>query len=493
MTRAKIDGGKRRGRERIGARSVLATSLLLVFSLSLRAQTGPEVCETVCAMEARCNTLGTPDEEDWGPYCLESCRSPLFDPGIRGCLAEAEDCEGFTGCMEPFAAEGPPIEPMSQPASLPDDASLPKVSCPGIKGGCTYPLVCCTEIYGSRGHNTKVHVCGERHCPPKCLIGFNPFCLRCGCPSKHDAYPGWPPPPAEELGLGYSEGRLLLIYKADQAEKDKPDKRYYVASSSDGTHFSESRAVPGVKSDYGPSLAADGGGLVMAYKDSRHSKRTFVVFVGISPDTEPVFSERIRVAGAHSPKPPAIAWFDGQYRVVFRPHHKSHPLNIVSSTDGRGREWGEPRKIEGQASRRPPALAVLGKQLVMAYVPEDDSSRIVVSRTSDLESWESTTLEVGSAANPALAAFQDRLFLAFSSPDDANALRVASSKDGSEFSETMHLGGQSSPGPIALAAAPERLYLGYKANDPTNSLYITSTGDGTNWDRKIHLGGDTTP
>ncbi len=470
------------------SRGALVTFLaaLSAFASSAAAapapQTSPADCASICDMEVRCKTITVGDEGERRDFCLKNCTAPLFDPDFRDCLATAADCEAFAACAQRFKAE-PSVPQAAGTLFLADDASLPTSSCPGTSD-CTYPEVCCTQIYGAGGHGNKVHLCGQRDCPePECLEGGDPFCAWCGCPTKSSVYPDWPPKAAGTLGLTSLGKHLVLAYKTYAA-----NQRLVVSTSTNGTDFSDPTSIPKVTSTHGPGLTTLNGHLVIAYKRASGRK----VAVVTSADGQN-FSDPVKVRRAPTQASPAITTFGGQLRIAFVGRHSRGPIYLVSSTDGRGIEWGDKQQISGAYSRDAPALAEFKGKLFEAHSSRDDSTTVVVSRSSDLSEWSFVVVKIDSTAAPALATFKDRLFLAVDS-GGSRGIAVVSSADGFTFdtANARHVGSSASEGP-ALATLGSRLYLTYKSGDGSNELMISSTADGTTWTSPTTLSGQTTP
>lgn len=465
-----------------GGRLAWALGLLALVSTPVIAQTILPSCQAICEMESRCRTISAISDAERKPSCLKACTSPVFDPAFHACLKAATSCEAFSACVRSFTRDRPLAPETPAPQVLAQDATLPTSSCPGVLAGCTYPQVCCTQIFTGGGRSTKVHLCGQLDCPePKCLGGAAPWCPWCSCPRTSDAYPGWPPAPARGQGLATFGNSLVLGYEGDDTLK-----RLFVTSSLNGLTFANTTAIPNQNSDRGPGLAAFGAQLVMVYKAADSSNNVWVTFSNNGID----FINPVQIPGAQSTDPPAIAVYAGKLRVAYKANDSSNALWITSSADGHN--WTQPQQVPNQQSLGKPALAAFGSQLFMAYRANDASNALFVTRTTDLAAWTKVKLDQGSDRAPALAEFNGRLFMAFKANDSSNSIFVTSSADGVTFDQTVRTD-QQTPEPPALAPFLGQLYLSYVANDSSNQLFITSSSDGKTWSGATPLTGQTSP
>ena len=132
-------------------------------------------CETICKTEQSCGTLPSEIRGD----CLNLCRSTRLTAAVRRCMAATNNCVQFADCAE--LQEVTPDIPAVEAAPHCDKTK--RVACSGVPGGCGFPQVCCTEVYGAR-RPTRVHLCGRRHCPWY-SFGQGPWC---GCPKTKQVY-----------------------------------------------------------------------------------------------------------------------------------------------------------------------------------------------------------------------------------------------------------------------------------------------------------------
>ena len=465
-----------------GGRLPWTLGLLALVAAPAIAQTILPSCQAICEMETRCRTISAISDVERVPFCLKACTSPFFDPDFHDCLKAATACEAFSACVQSFTRDRPLAPETPAPQVLAQDATLPTTSCPNVLRDCTYPQVCCTQIFSGGGRATKVHLCGQLDCPePKCLLGAAPWCPWCSCPRTSDVYPGWPPAPAKGQGLAAFGSSLVLGYEGDDTLK-----RLFVTSSINGRSFANTTAIPNQNSDRGPGLAAFGEQLVMAYKAADVSNNVWVTFSSNGID----FTDPVQIPGAQSPDPPAIAVYAGKLRVAYKANDSSNGLWITSSADGRN--WTRPQQVPGQQSLGKPALAVFDGQLFMAYRANDASNALYVTRTTDLADWPKVKLDQQSDRAPALAEFNGRLFMAYKANDSSNTLFVTSSADGVSFDRTERTD-QQTPEPPALASFRGQIYLSYRANDSSNGLWITSSSDGKTWRGATPLTGQTSP
>jgi hypothetical protein len=457
-------------------------SLLAFVGAPAIAQTILPSCQAICAMENRCRTIAAISDVEREPSCLKACTSPFFDPGFHDCLRDATTCETFSACVRSFTRDQPLAPQTPAPQVLAENATLPTSSCPRVPQGCTYPQVCCLQIFGGGNTKTKVHLCGQRDCPePKCLFGAAPWCPWCGCPRTSDVYPGWPPAPAEGQGLAAFGSSLVLGYEGDDTLQ-----RLFVTSSINGRSFANTTAIPNQNSDRGPGLTVFGEQLVMAYKGSGGSRDVWVTFSKDGID----FTDPVQIPNAQSPDPPAITVYGDKLRVAYKANDSSNSLWITSSADGR--IWTPPQQVPGQQSLGKPALAVFNGQLFMAYRANDASNALYVTRTTNLADWPKVKLDQQSDRAPALAEFNGRLFLAYKANDSSNTLFVTSSADGVSF-DRIERTDQQTPEPPALASFLGQIFLAYRANDSSNGLWITSSSDGSTWSTAAPLTGQTSP
>lgn len=477
---------------RLGASSIALLCALLAWTASAEEASAPATaCAAICEMESVCKTLDVDEEKEREPFCLSNCRAPAFDPAFRGCLAGASGCEAFSSCVETFSRARESLSPATRAVTglLEVGASLPTTPCSGTPNGCTYPEVCCTQIWGAGNRSHRQRVCGEYHCPSWCALGLNPWCAWCGCPRKHDVYPNWPPAPAQQLALRAYGDDLVLAYRPYQIGDS-----LNVTLSSNGEDFDDGEAIDGIASRLGPSLTPFKGRLALAYR-KHHDDEIQVVFSDEDGKTfRPLYVHPGKpmgsVPGARSRHPPAVAAFQDQLHVFFVARHESAPLYRVSTTDGTGLKWTQPIPVGDLESPTQPAAAVFRNQLFLAYPSQDGDGRLVVASTDDLERWGRVSWPAKTTHAPALAVFEHRLVVAYN--DDHDLVTVTSS-DGVEFVDRSTIPGQSTSGEVALATFGSRLYLAYKANDSSNTLWVTSTADGESWDQKVHLPNQTTP
>lgn len=281
-----------------GGRLAWGLSLLALVAAPVLAQTILPSCQSICKMETQCRTLSGVLDTERERSCLKACTSPFLDPAFHDCLRDATTCDAFSACVKSFTRDRRLAPETPVPQVLAADAMLPTSSCPGVPGGCTYPEVCCTQIFNAGGRSTKVHLCGQLDCPePKCAGGLNPFCPWCSCPATSDVYPGWPPVTAEGQGLATFGDSLVLGYEGDDSMN-----RIFVTVSFNGRSFVHTTAIPNQNSDRGPGLAAFGTQLVMAYKAADSTNNIWVTFSSDGMN----FADPAQIPGAQSTDPPAI-------------------------------------------------------------------------------------------------------------------------------------------------------------------------------------------
>jgi len=150
-----------------------------------------------------------------------------------------------------------------------------------------------------------------------------------------------------------------------------------------------------------------------------------------------------------------------------------------------GGNWSDRIPIEGQSTKFAPALVdAPGFRIVVAYVANNDTNEILITRRSSLTGGDWTD-SVGAGGQrsktaPAMAVFRDELFMAYVSNDDRNMLMLHSTKNLVEWSKPVFTEQATKFAPALLTWGAE-LVLAYVDNSDTFELRTMSSTDGVNW------------
>lgn len=138
-------------------------------------------------------------------------------------------------------------------------------------------------------------------------------------------------------------------------------------------------------------------------------------------------------------------------------------------------------------SRVTPGLAVIDKQLALAWTGTDNPSHLNIMVSTDGYHFSGKTiLNEVSFDGPAVAASPDHLFIAWTGTDSEQHLNVMSTTDCQTFGAKVTLGDTSVFGP-ALAWMNGNLYIAWVGTDNNHSLNVMSSTDGVTWDNKVTL------
>lgn len=222
-----------------------------------------------------------------------------------------------------------------------------------------------------------------------------------------------------------------------------------------------------------------------------------------------------QVLNAKSTSSPALAWFNGR---VFLAHKgaagpKIEDNNIYTTTFD-GRKWSPEAIVQVQpaspnaplrnaATDAPPALAVFGKRLFLAYKgiaqSKSDANWIHYTSTLDGVTWspEATVLEgkLTTARSPALAALGDQLFLVCRGAGKDTHISYTSTSDGTSwaFAPWILDGKATTAEAPALAAFGQKLFLAHKgeSNDLIHYTTYTPGIKGAKWEPERTIAGES--
>jgi hypothetical protein len=144
-----------------------------------------------------------------------------------------------------------------------------------------------------------------------------------------------------------------------------------------------------------------------------------------------------------------------------------------------------------QKSAVPPSLAVFGAKLWMAYPKFGGPGLpyLMLSNTSDGLTWSAPVQMTEYATlGPAMASMNGRLYMAFASFDEPYRLLICDSGEGTNWSASREIGGNTSQGAPAMCVHNGRLYVAFISEDSTNRILVTSSSDGHNWTEGYETG-----
>lgn len=170
--------------------------------------------------------------------------------------------------------------------------------------------------------------------------------------------------------------------------------------------------------------------------------------------------------------------------------------------DGNNRDRFRPAKfrIGNALSAEPPSIIRNDKHLYVAYKSNNSNDIwITACDISKLANWPKSRENYSqeaihykipnqtTPAAPSLARFKQSTFLAYLANDDTRAIWITKSDDLKSWSNPKKVGGQTTTAAPTLASFNERLFLAYRANEEKKFVWITSSRDGITWDHCYKL------
>jgi hypothetical protein len=248
--------------------------------------------------------------------------------------------------------------------------------------------------------------------------------------------------------------------------------------SADGVDWSDDEVIPDQMSKAAPALAVYNNVLHMVHLGNSSNELRWSMYDGISwkdsggnPGDQAIGTQTSRAT-------PALAVYNGVLHMV---HLGSFTHEIWWSMYD-GTSWrkytGEPgdQKIQGQLSKSPPSLAVLGNKLHMVHIG-DGSNSIWWSSFDGNVWWSNRRIRCQlSQESPALAT-QGGLLHMVHMGDESNSIWW-SAYDGSEWTPNLFIPHQLSKVTPSLSPTPNgagllMVHLGDEADDVWESLYFS--------------------
>jgi hypothetical protein len=134
----------------------------------------------------------------------------------------------------------------------------------------------------------------------------------------------------------------------------------------------------------------------------------------------------------------------------------------------------------------------LGGELYIAYVANNGSNDLIVTKSKDLVNWTTTTVTgQTSPMGPALTAFGSNLVMVYvASNGSLDLIATTSTNGGTTWTPGKALAGpQTSPMTPALALFGSPVVLVYVSNDTSQRLIAATSPDGVNWQPGVNVTG----
>ena len=165
---------------------------------------------------------------------------------------------------------------------------------------------------------------------------------------------------------------------------------------------------------------------------------------------------------------------------------------LLVSRSSNGKDWQPSTQVGNESSKRAPAISFVssGPQgFTLGFVANDATNQLLISRSADGQSWGPSTQvqNQSSKAAPALAVFENKLWIAFVANDASNRLLISNSADGQSWSPSTQVQNQSSKAAPALAVFENSLWIAFVANDASNQLLVSHSAGGKNWSPSIQV------
>lgn len=286
-------------------------------------------------------------------------------------------------------------------------------------------------------------------------------------------------PALANFAPGPEGSQLVMAYVATNKSND-----LFVTTTDTLGTWSQSSPVTGQQSKIAPALTEFNGQLVLAYIANNSSADLLIAKSKDSVNWSP----SSQIPGQSSALAPAITVFKSELLVAYVARNSSHDL-LLATTSNSGANWNnsqtviEPNGVL-QSSPFTPAITVMGGELYIAYVANDGSNDLIVTKSSNLSSW-TTTRVTGqtSPGTPALTSFGTTLVMVYRADNGSLDLTATVSINGGATWSTGKAinGPQTSPMPPSLATFTNTVVLAYVSNDTSQRLIVSSSSDGINW------------
>ena len=227
-----------------------------------------------------------------------------------------------------------------------------------------------------------------------------------------------------------------------------------------------------------PSLAAFRGQLFMVWKAEDDGNR---IYISNSWDSGIHWARGHRINSIDAtPETPALVASINKLYIAFKANDDSHGIRITASDEPNFR-WPVSHEINSLSrTEAGPAALNFNGHICLAWTA-DGSHLLQFVQLDDVSATglgHDISAVDRSRKAPWLAVWHGTLYMAWKSFDESNRIFIASSRDGTAWSEIRPINTiDSTPENPVLLATPHRLYLAFKANDPSNTIYLTSTSD----------------
>jgi hypothetical protein len=193
-----------------------------------------------------------------------------------------------------------------------------------------------------------------------------------------------------------------------------------------------------------------------------------------APDPE-LWSANVKVDGQASKSTPAVAVFQGLMHMV-RNDGDSNQLIWATSADGVN--WDTVGPVPGQKSKAGASITVFDNKLHMVHL--GDSSNNIWYSTNDGSGWTDNVQIPGQSSQtlPALVAFKGKLIMLHTG-DGSNDI-YQSELDGTTWSQNFVIGGQQSKSPVKLAVFQNKIHMVH-LGDSSNQVWWSVSDDGKGW------------
>jgi hypothetical protein len=274
-------------------------------------------------------------------------------------------------------------------------------------------------------------------------------------------------------------GKLYAAYVVYVDPDVSSIDRLYVTTSSDGITWSDGiftnqRTLVRVGKrtvNMSATLAVYNNTLYMAYVASDGSQ----LMIASSSDGT-TWSDGIPVPNIKTAeKTPSLAVYNNKLYVAFIADGGSD-IVFIASYDGTN--WSGASQVSNssvtQYSGTAPSLAAFNNKLYVAFLADNSSGDVLIA-SYDGANWsnDTNTGQVSQAA-PTLTVFQDQLYIAFADNGLNDHLLYASSSDGTNWSASTWVPNQYTHKTPALAVLNSKLYITFIADNESNDLLVVS-------------------
>ncbi|MEW6438766.1 MAG: hypothetical protein AB1508_16530 [Pseudomonadota bacterium] len=272
-------------------------------------------------------------------------------------------------------------------------------------------------------------------------------------------------------GIGSSSGPSLAAYggKLFMAWKGAGnDDGIYLSSSADGKGWASQQKIPGIGSSSGPSLAALGSTLFMAWKGAGDDEGIYLS----SSINGRVWPGQRKIPNIGSAAGPALTGLGDKLFMAWRGAGKDQGIYWSSSRDGRS--WAAQQKIPGIGSSMGPCLTVFGGKLFMAWKGAGDDQGLYWSSSADGQSWsgQQKIPGVGSSVGPSCAALGEQLVMAWKGDQDGIYLSKFNWAAWTPQQKIPDVGTASRP---SLAAFENPLFAAWRGAGDDQGIYVSSS------------------